>query len=170
MRLLPFLCLALAATPLCSSARDLMREIVHPKSELPAFHCLVPADWHSEVDKVGNLQLTNDKRTAHFSLSFVHSSDPANSLDELARMVLPPTSTPPWASREPVEISGRRGFRYSAMVKHSSGVAVRSEMLLVAVDAEHIASCSMLLSERISADDEVTARLVLSAIRLLAVP
>ena len=170
MRLLSFLLLLIAASPLNSTARELLREVVHPKSDLPAFHCLLPEDWRHEIDQVGNLQLTNERRTAHFSLSFVHSSDPANSLDELARMVLPPASTPPWDSHEPVEISGHHGFRYTAKVKHSSGVMVRTEILLVAVDREHIASCSMLLSERISQDDEVTARLVLSAIRLLATP
>ena len=168
MRLLPslFVLLAAAAAP----AREVLREVVHPKADLPAFHCLLPADWRSEVDASGNLQLSNRDRTANFSLSLVHGSDPAGSLDVLAKAILAGAVTPPWNSREPAEISGHRGFRYSARVRHTNGVTVRAEVILVAVGDGHIAACSLLLSERVSRDDEATARLVHAAVKLLPAP
>lgn len=158
--------LAAAAAP----AREVLREIVHPKAALPAFRCLLPEDWRSEVDASGNLQLANGDRTANFSLSLVHGSDPASSLDALAKVILAGAVVAPWDSREPAEISGHRGFKYSARVRHTNRVVVRAEVILVAVGDRHIAACSLLLAERVARDDEAIARLVQAAVKLLPPP
>lgn len=167
LKLLVFLG-AMAAS--AAHARDLLREIVHPKADLPAFHCLVPADWHSEVDASGNLQLANDDRSANFSLSLMRSSGSADTLDALARAILSRAINAPWDSREPAEISGHRGYKYSARVRHTNGVEVRAEIILAAVGGQNIAACSMLLSTKIGRDDETTARLVHAAIKLIPPP
>jgi hypothetical protein len=163
--LLPVLALLTAA-----SARDAgLREIVHPAADLPAFRCLVPEDWKSEVDATGNLQLTNRARTVFFSLSFAHSPTPGEAHDALARAVLNGPTNPPWDRREPVEISGHRGFHYVARVK-SGDDPVRAELLIVQVGDRHLAACSVIFADRLKSADETTARLVLAAVKLLDAP
>jgi hypothetical protein len=168
MRPLPILALVLLAAP-AAFARDGLREIVHPQAGLPAFRCLVPADWHNEVDPLGNLQLSNPGRTAFFSFSFARTPNPAEAHDTLARAVLGDAAEPPWTSREPVEISGHRGFLYTARLK-SGKATVRAELLIVEAGADHLAACSMILNERVTPGEEATARLVLAAVKLTVVP
>jgi hypothetical protein len=168
MRSFLFLTLALL-TAAVAPAREALREIVHPKADLPAFHCLVPADWRCEVDIAGNLQLSNPARTAFFSLSFAHTPKPDEAHDSLARAVLGGSANPPWSSREPVEISGHRGFRYTARIK-SGDATVRAELLIVEAGDHHLAACSTLFNDHLKPDDEATARLVQAAVKLTAAP
>lgn len=168
MRLLLTLTLALL-TATVAPAREVLREIVHPKADLPAFRCLVPPDWRSEVDIAGNLQLSNPARTAFFSLSFAHTPKPDEAHDTLARAVLGGPANPPWDSREAVEISGHRGFRYTARIK-SGDSTVRAELLIVEAGDHHLAACSTLFNDRIKPDDEADARLVQAAVKLLVAP
>lgn len=156
--------LALLVPP--APARELLREIIHPKTDRPAFRCLVPADWREEIDALGNLQLSNPRRSANFSLSLAHSSAPAAALDALAQVILSGAVVAPWDSREPAEISGHRGYKYCARLRPAGGAEVRAEVILVAADNDHIAACSMLLAERIAGEDETLARLVQAAVRL----
>lgn len=165
-----FLVLALSVATLAAApARDGLREIVHPQADLPAFRCLVPADWRSSVDATGNLQVSNPAGTVFFSFSFAHAPNAADAHDTLARAVLNGASNPPWDSREPVEISGHRGYRYTARVK-SGKDHVRAELLIVAVGDRHLASCSVIFTDRLKPADETTARLVQAAVKLLAAP
>jgi hypothetical protein len=147
-----------------------LREVFHPKAELPAFRCLVPEGWSSQIDAAGNLLLADRKHAANFSLTFVPSTRPREALDELAKVILASAVTAPWDSREPAEISGYRGFKYTARVRHSNGVEVRAEVVLVAVGDRQIAASSMLLNNRIPAAEESTARLVHAAIRIVPGP
>lgn len=168
MKSLPWWFLFLAAlAPAVGSAQ--LRDVLHPRADLPAFRCQVPVDWTNEVDAAGNLQLANARRTANFSMSIVHSAEPAAQLDGLAKAILAGAVTAPWDSREPAEISGYRGFKYTARVKHTNGVQVRAEVILVAVGEQHIAACSLLLAERVTRPDETTARLVQAGMKLIPV-
>jgi hypothetical protein len=97
----------------------------------------------------------------------VHSSDPREALDVLAKAILADAIVAPWDAREPAEISGHRGYKYTARVRAGNGVEFHAELVLVAAGDEHIASCSMLLARRISRDDELLARLILGNIKLL---
>lgn len=164
--LLPLFALLVALAP-AAAGRELLRELLHPRSDLPAFRCLVPADWTSEIDPSGNLQLANEARTATFSLGLVHSNDPRAALDSLARSILADALAPPWEAREPAEISGHRGYKYTARVRYQNGVEIHAELILVAVGDEHIASCALLLSPRLRRDDELLARLVFGSVKLL---
>jgi hypothetical protein len=157
-----------AAVPVVMPAQ--LREVSHPKADLPAFRCLVPDSWSSNVDAAGNLLLANRGRTANFSLTLVPSAKPRESLDELAKALLASAVHPPWDSREPAEISGYRGFKYTARVRHTNGVEVLAEVMLVAIDDKQIAACSMLLTDRLSSADESTARLVQAALHLVPGP
>lgn len=162
------LALLLGAAPAGAPAQ--VREVLHPKSDLPAFRCTIPAAWKSHVDPTGNLQLANRDRTANFSLALVHSSAPREALDLLAETLLAGALVAPWDSREPAEISGHRGYKYTARIKHTNGALVRAEVILVAIGDAHIGSCSMLLGERVSKDEESTARLVQAAVKLIPTP
>lgn len=164
-RLLPFV---LLPTLLASAPSAVLRDVLHPRSDLPAFHCLLPEGWTSEVDTAGNLLIANRDRSANFSLGFVHSPDPAGTIDELAKAILASAVVKPWDNREPAEISGHRGYRYTARVRHTNRVEVRTEVVLVAVGADHIAASSLLLGTRVSRADETTARLMHAAVRLLS--
>jgi len=168
MRSFLTLVLSLAITAV-APARDALREIVHPAADLPAFRCLVPGDWEAKVDPTGNLQLANPARTAFFSLSFAHTPQPADAHDALARAVFGTATNPPWESRQPVEISGHRGFRYAARMK-TGAANVRAELLVVEAGDGHLASLSTILNERIKPADEAIARLVQSAVKLVVAP
>lgn len=163
-----FALLSLLAT--ASAASDQLREIIHPKADLPAFRLLLPADWTDSVDANGNLLIANRDRTVNFSLSLAHATSPGDALDSLARAVLGGGGSTPWDSREPAEISGHRGYRYTARIRHSNGAVVRTELLLAAAGERHIASCALLLGERVSRRDESLARLVLAGIKLVPTP
>lgn len=167
MRPLLTLLLALVALAPASRARELLHTVVHPLNELPAFHSTVPGDWSHSVDAHGNLQLANEGRTATFSLGLAHSANPRDALDTLARAILADAVAAPWTSREPAEISGHRGTRYVSRVRAANGTELRAELILVVVGDDHIASCSMLLAERINRTDETLARLVFGNIKLL---
>lgn len=162
------LALLLAAAPAGAPAQ--LHEVLHPKAALPAFRCFLPAAWTQSVDPAGNLQLANRDRTANFSLAIVPSSAPRDALDPLARTLLAGALVAPWDSREPAEISGHRGHKYTARIKHPNGALVRAEVILVAIGDAHIGSCSMLLGERVSKDEESTARLVQAAVKLIPTP
>jgi len=166
--LLSMLVLLAAAVP--AAAAEPLREIRHPASGQPAFRCLVPENWTSQVDAGGNLLLANRGRTANFSLAFTPSPRPREALDELAKELLDTAVTSPWDSREPAEISGYRGFKYAARVRAPNGVVVRAEVVLVAVGDQQIAVSSLLLAERVSPADEGTARLVHAAIHIAPGP
>lgn len=166
--LLSMLVLLAAALPATANAQ--LREVFHPKAELPAFRCALPDDWTSSVDAAGNLLLANRGHGANFSLSFVASAQPREALDTLAKAILAQAVTTPWDSREPAEISGYRGFKYTARVRNPNGTEVRTEILLVAVGDRQIAAASMLLSPRLSSADETVARLVHAAIRIVPGP
>lgn len=168
-RLLSALCLA-SLLVTAATAREPLREILHPKADLPSFRVLLPADWSDTVDANGNLLLASDDRTANFSLSFARSSNPREALDGLARAILTGAIASPWDSREPAEISGHRGYRYTARIRHANGAQVRAELVLVAVGENHIASCALLLGERADKSDEALARLVHAAIKLVPTP
>lgn len=161
---------ALLFTASAAVARDGLREVIHPKADLPAFRVVLPADWTDAVDANGNLSLANEERTANFSFGLVHSSDAAAALDTLAKAMLTNVVVAPWDSREPAEISGHRGFKYTARVRHSNGVEVRAELVLVAVGEKHIASCALLLNARVSRADESLARLVQAGVKLIPTP
>ena len=162
--------LALLSTAWSATAAEPLREVFHPKTELPAFRCLIPTEWTSQVDAVGNLQLANKDRTANFSLSFANSTNAAEAHDPLAKILLASAVHPPWDSREPAEISGHRGARYTAHVRHTNGVEVHAEVLLVPVGDHQVAACSMLLTTRIKPADEAIARLVFAAVRIIPAP
>lgn len=163
--LLSLLVLALAAGPL--PAREVLRQVLHPSADLPAFHGLVPAGWRQEVDASGNLQLGNEDRSANFSLNVIASPDPAAALDELAQAILSSAVVAPWDSRVPFEVSGHRGFKYAARVRHTNGVEARAEVILIAAGERHIAVCSMILADRVTPAQETTARLVQAGLRLI---
>ena len=166
--LLPMLLLLTAASAAAATnVTAPLREVYHPKADRPAFRCLVPADWTSQVDAVGNLLLANRDRSANFSLTLVASANPGESLDALAQALLTSAVNPPWDSRETAEISGHRGARSTAHVRHTNGVEVHAEVVLVVADDRQIAASSMLLSQRIKPADEAPARLVFAAIRLV---
>lgn len=169
MRFRPLLLLFVTALSAATVAAPL-RDILHPATGRPAFRCLVPADWTSQVDAVGNLLLANRDRSANLSFTLVNSVAPGESLDALAKTLLFSAVNPPWDSREPAEISGHRGTRYTARVRHTNGVEVHAEVVLVVAGDRQIAAGSMLLSTRIKPADEATARLVFAAIRLAPGP
>lgn len=166
MRFLPLFLVLLTAGPAATGSAPL-REVFHPTTGSPAFRCLVPADWSSQVDGVGNLLLANRDRSANFSVTLVTSANPSASLDALAKILLDSAVHSPWDSREDVEISGHRGAKYTARVRHTNGAEVHAEIALVAAGDRQIAACSMLLSTRIKPADEAIARLVFAAIRLM---
>ena len=128
----------------------------------------MPADWSTSVNADGDLLLANRGHSANFSLNFVPSAHPREALDQLARAILGSVGATVWDSREPAEISGCRGFRYTARVRPAGGAEVRAEIVLVAVGEDRIASASMLLARRMDEDAEVTARLAFAALRLVA--
>jgi hypothetical protein len=162
--------LALLAPAWAATAAEPLREVVHPKAEYPAFRCLVPSDWTSQVDAFGNLQLANPDHTANFSLNFANSTNAREALDPLAKLLLASAVHPPWDGHEPAEISGFHGAQYTAHVRHSNGVEVHAEVTLVPVGDHQVAACSMLLSTRIKPADEAIARLVFAAVRIVAPP
>lgn len=164
------LLLLLATLASAAHARDGLRDLIHPRAALPAFRCVVPAEWADTIDAAGNLSLANEERTANFSFSLVRTPEPAERLDQLAKVLLAGAVSAPWESREPAEISGHRGFRYVARLKHTNGVIVRVDLVLVAAGPDHIASAALFLNEKVKPADETQARLVFAAARLIPTP
>lgn len=163
-------CCSLLLALVSSALASPLREIIHPRADLPAFRCAVPPDWPSEIDAAGNLRFSNRDRTVHFSLIIVPNPRPRDALDALAKALLSDAEVKPWDSREPAEISGHRGLRYTARVKAPDGAPVRTEILLVAIGEQHVAACSMILAARVSQTDENIARLVLAGVKLIPTP
>lgn len=165
--LLPLLLVLAVGSVGATPAPRPLREVLHPKTGQPVFRCLVPANWTSQVDAVGNLLLANPDHTANLSLTLLASANPTDSLDALARTLLASAVRPPWDRREADEISGWRGQAYTALVRHTNGVEVAAEIRLFATGDRQIGACSLLLNRQIKPADEATARLVFAAIRLV---
>jgi hypothetical protein len=141
-----------------------------PAATTPLREVFQPEDWTSQVDAVGNLLLANKDRSVNFSLSFVNTTSAPDALDPLAKVLLASAVNPPWDSRESVEISGHRGYKYTAHVRHTNGVEVHAEVALVAVGEKKIAACSLLLTTKVKATEETLARLVFAAVKLVPAP
>lgn len=147
--------------PLAASAKDMR----FPEKGSPAFVFVLPDDWSSRADDSGNLIMASAN---HVTSLVVLVAETSEALDEIARVALETAKAAPLQRKEPVEISGFKGFNYFSSLSNPAGVSIKLEMTIVRVDDKNFASASLLLASGVSQADETTARLVRNGLKLLA--
>ena len=88
-------------------------------------------------------------------------------LDDIAKEALTVAKAAPYARKEPVEISGCKGFNYFTTIQRAENDILQLEMTIVRVDSGHIASASLLLAPGVIKADETAARLVKNGLKLV---
>ncbi len=157
--LLPLLSALLG--PLTSSAKDMR----FPEKGSPAYVFVLPDDWSSQTDDSGNLLMASANHTTALVILVGEAPD---ALDEIAKVALETAKAAPFSRKEPVEISGFKGFNYFSNMSNPAGVSIKLEMIIVRVDDRNFASASLLLASGVTQADESSARLVRNGLKLLA--
>ncbi|HKB57968.1 MAG TPA: hypothetical protein VKC51_10295 [Lacunisphaera sp.] len=147
--------------PLSASAKDMR----FPEKGSPAYVFVLPDDWSAQPDDSGNLIMASANHVA--SLVILVGEAP-EALDEVARVALETAQATSFQRKEPVEISGFKGFTYFSSITNAAKVSITLEMTIVRVDEKNIASASLLLASGVAKADEADARLVRNGLKLLA--
>jgi hypothetical protein len=149
----------LLLAPLSTLAKD----VRFPEKTLPAFTFVLPDDWSAEPDTDGNLIMRNPN---HMTSLVIFTGESADDLDVIAKEALQIAKAAPSPRKEPVEISGCKGFTYFSTMTNPSGVHINLEMSIVRIDPKHVASASLIMAENVNKADETNTRLVRNGLKL----
>ena len=121
-------------------------DVRFPATGDPAFSFRMPDDWTAEEDDLNSLLLVSGDHSTSFSLLLDTSDEPLDDaiLDEIARVALKVAKADPAKSKKPASISGFPGFSYTTTTTNKAGVLIRLTLILVRIDATHLASCTMI--------------------------
>ncbi len=153
------LALALLAPPTATA-----KDVQFPETGFPAYAIVLPDDWTTQPADQGNLLLFSANRNAVVVVLVAKSAD---SLEKIAKDALAQAPAVPDGRKNPTEISGCEGFTWFGTMKNAKNLALALEMTVVRIDAEHVASASLILAPDITPADESTARLVRNGLKLL---
>jgi hypothetical protein len=135
-----------------------------PETGDPAFVADLPVGWTHKVDDSGNLILMSPDHTSGMSLSVAAYP---GSLDELAAeaMKVAGAADPP-QNRGPTQISGYRGYIYDTGQTNPAGVRTNVHMVVVKLDAGHIASATLITAASDNAVQYAAGKQVFDALTL----
>jgi hypothetical protein len=125
----------------------------------------MPDDWTSRIDEDKNMILGAGDRSAGVSRSIV--SVPATvSLDDIASEAMKVAKAQPPQKTRTTSISGHDGYSYDSTTVNDSGVHVNMKVRMVRIDADHIASATLVTVEGISQTQLASAEAVLESMKL----
>ena len=153
MTLQPRLFLAAAVSAFALAAAPAQAGVEHqPPTGTPAYEVDVPDGWQVTRDDQGNLYLLAADHSGGLVLNMVADIDTASiSLDDLAAQSMVAAQAPPVSRKEPGSVGGISGMAYYSSIPEPSG-AVSLKLILVKVDASHVASEGRILNNSATAD------------------
>lgn len=120
------------------------RSLRYPQSGDPAFSMEVPEDWSSRTDNSGNFIVVSGDRAIAYSMNvFVVRA----SADEVARNALEVRKVTPVPEKQRVSISGSEGVAYKWKASNATNAKLDITLMVVQVDATHVANCTEILVE-----------------------
>ncbi len=143
-------------------------DVRFPATGNPAFSFRMPDDWTTEQDGPDSLLLVSGDHSTSFSLTLDTSDDPLDDdiLDEIARVALKVAKTDPAKSKKPASISGFPGFSYTTTTTNKAGILIGLTLILVRIDATHLASCTKIEAANNSPGQRKAADAVLRSMML----
>ena len=138
-----------------------------PATGTPALTFHMPDDWTQQPDGDGSIMLISGNKTSSLALSL---SPYTGTLDDLAAGSMKAADAAPPQNMGPTEISGHQGFMYDSTLTTQGGTLVHMHMIAVKIDANTIASVTMLTVDGISPADLETAQGVMYTMRLVVTP
>ncbi len=157
MKLVKF-ALVLIAGLLSSNLAD-AKTVRFPEAGDPAFVLDMPDDWSAKLDEDGNMIVGAADHSSGFSFSIIEYSD---SLDSAATLILKAAGAQAPSSGGSHSISGYPGSDYASTMKNDSGVNLNVHMVIVRLDANHIATATLIADVDATSDEMRAAEAVLS--------
>lgn len=157
---------ALATTPKVGTHAGWMPMRL-PKSGEPAFAFDAPTGWASLYDEYGNLRLTADDHSCALQLSII--DDPAagaTPLSELAAQVMKAAGAKPYELEVPGAIAGLTGTEFTSEIMNDKGVAIALSVVLVRLDATHVASQATMKTKAMTANQSAALNALVGQVRL----
>ncbi len=142
-----FFAAAVSAFALAAAAAPAQAGVEHqPPTGTPAYEVDAPDDWQVTRDDQGNLYLLAADHSGGLVLNMVANIDTATlNLDDLAAQSMVAAQAPPVSRKEPGSLGGISGMAYYSSIPEPSG-AVSLKLILVKVDASHVASEGRILN------------------------
>ena len=138
-----------------------------PETGDPAFVIETPDGWTHKPDGDGNMLLVAGDTSASYSLTLSTYSD---SLDALADAAMKVAGGEPPQKMGPTKVSGFRGYAYDSELANQAGVKINTHLVIVKLDASHVASMTRLTIENISPEDFAAADSIFAHTTITAVP
>jgi hypothetical protein len=138
------LSLVMALGLACLAATASARSLRFPESGDPAFYMELPDGWTTRKDPSGNLIVLSADHAIAFSLNVFTERTTA---DEIARKALALQKVTPIPDRQRASIWGFDGVSYHWRSVNASNIKLEMTLIVVQIDATHVANCTKLVSE-----------------------
>ncbi len=136
-----------------------------PETGAPAFFIATPDGWTHQPDGDGNMLLVAGNKTASYALTI---SDYSGTLDDLAAGAMKTAGANPPQQMGPIAISGFRGYMYDSDMSNDQGTRINVHLVVLKLDASHMASITRLTIDGIGGEDYAAAQSVLENTSLIA--
>jgi hypothetical protein len=128
----------------CVAATASARSLRFPEAGDPAFYMELPDDWTTRKDPSGNLIVLSADHAIAFSLNVFNEQVTA---DDVARKALAVQKVTPIPDRQRASIWGFDGVSYHWRSVNASNVKLEMTLIVVQIDATHVANCTKIVSE-----------------------
>ncbi len=129
-----------------------------PETGAPAFVVTTPDGWTHAPDGNGNMLLVAGNKTASYALTI---DTYAGTLDDLAAGAMKAAGANPPQQMGPAAISGFRGYMYDSDMSNDHGTHINIHLVVLKLDASHMASITRLTIDGIGGEDYAAAQSVL---------
>ncbi|MBV9990443.1 MAG: hypothetical protein JOZ72_04045 [Alphaproteobacteria bacterium] len=135
-----------------------------PGSGTPAWEVHVPDNWQVNKGKSENLMVFSPDAQVRVVVQILGDVD---ALDAFATAALKVAHAAPWKTKHAITISGFKGFDYPTTMGNSHGNKFNVDMMVVQIDAKHIAVCDLLVDAGAPRDQLNAGRQIVAATRIV---
>ncbi len=142
------------------------RTVRHPASASPALTVDLPGGWTTSIDPDNNLIIVSPNTGAAFSLTLTQD-EPGYTLDRFAREALGVAQAYDIKPAGAEMIPPFTGSLYFAKMKPDGGQALDLKMIITKVDADKIASATLISGPGTSAEEKAMGEMILKTVRVV---
>lgn len=142
------------------------RTVRHPATGSPALTVDLPGGWNTSIDPDNNLIIVSPETGAAFSLTLTQD-EPGYTLDRFAREALGVAQAYDITPAGPEMIPPFTGSLYFAKMKPDGSQALDLKMIITKVDADKIASATLISGPGTSAEEKAMGEMILKTVRVV---